>query len=153
VSGQVPSDRKGLTIDATTRAQIPRHPGDMDLSFEQVCDRLSALEGRRVHVRVAERSEPEMLLATFEGPLGSLSSEKHPALFWPVGGPESRAACEEPGFAPAAKDRRARSPRGPAHQGERVVTHGTETQLARVRPWERAEEIAQHIRAAIAARN
>ena len=35
-------------------------------------------------VRVVERSDPEMLLAVFEGNLGVLSHSKHPALFWPV---------------------------------------------------------------------
>lgn len=34
-----------------------------------------------------------------------------------------------------------------------MLVHGVETQLVRVRPWERAEEIAQHIRAGMAARN
>jgi hypothetical protein len=85
-------------MDATTRGQIPSHPGDIDLSFEQVCDRLSALEGQGVHVRVVERSDPEILVATFEGPLGAQSGEKHPALFWPVGGPQRSEHHEEPGF-------------------------------------------------------
>ena len=35
-------------------------------------------------VRVVERSDPEMLLAVFQGNLGALSDAKHPALFWPV---------------------------------------------------------------------
>lgn len=64
--------------------QIRRHPGDIDLSWEQVRDALGALEGSRVTVRVVERSDPEMLLAVFQGNLGVLSHAKHPALFWPV---------------------------------------------------------------------
>src|SRR4051794_27439009 len=48
------------------------------------------------------------------------------------------------------------SPRGSgdAKRGElRMVVEGDEARLARVRPWERAAEIAEHITAAIAARN
>jgi len=37
-----------------------------------------------VTVRVVERSEPETLLAVFQGKLGVLSHAKHPALFRPV---------------------------------------------------------------------
>jgi hypothetical protein len=33
-----------------------------------------------------------------------------------------------------------------------MLVRGSETRLARVRPWERTAEIAQHITAAIAAR-
>jgi hypothetical protein len=54
------------------------------LTWEQVRDALEALAGSRVAVRVVERSDPEMLLAIFEGHLGALSHSKHPALFWPV---------------------------------------------------------------------
>jgi hypothetical protein len=43
---------------------------------------------------------------------------------------------------------------GDAKRGElTMVVKGGEARLARVRPWERAAEIAQHITAAIAARN
>jgi hypothetical protein len=43
---------------------------------------------------------------------------------------------------------------GDAKRGELAMwLNGAETQLARIRPWERAEDIAQHIRAAIASRN
>jgi hypothetical protein len=43
---------------------------------------------------------------------------------------------------------------GDAKRGELTMRgQGGETQLARVRPWERAAEIAEHITAAIAARN
>jgi hypothetical protein len=70
---------------------IPRHPSDIDLTFEQIRDALGALEQSGVTVRIVERTDPEMLLAVFRGKLGVLSHEKHPALFWPVcpsGGPE-----------------------------------------------------------------
>jgi hypothetical protein len=55
-----------------------------DLTWEQARDALGAMAGSRVTVRVVERSDPEMLLAVFEGNLGVLSDAKHPALFWPV---------------------------------------------------------------------
>jgi hypothetical protein len=43
---------------------------------------------------------------------------------------------------------------GDAKRGElTMLVKGGETRLARVRPWERAAEIAEHITAAIAARN
>jgi hypothetical protein len=43
---------------------------------------------------------------------------------------------------------------GDAKRGElTMLSGGVDTQLARIRPWERAEEIAQHIRAAISARD
>jgi len=43
---------------------------------------------------------------------------------------------------------------GDAKRGELIMAvHGGETRLVRVRPWERAEEIADHIGAAIAARS
>jgi hypothetical protein len=76
---------------------IPRHPGDVDLTWEQIRDALGALEGARVTVRVVERSDPEMLMTVFQGNLGMLSHEKHPALFWPVrpsGGLEPADALE-----------------------------------------------------------
>ena len=65
------------------------------LTWEQVRDALGAMAGSRVTVRVVERSDPEILLAVFEGNLGVLSHSKHPALFWPVG-PSDHA--ESPGF-------------------------------------------------------
>jgi hypothetical protein len=64
--------------------QIPRHPDDIDLTWERVRDALAALEGSRVTVRVVERSDPEMLLAAFRGSLGAVDHAKPPALFWPV---------------------------------------------------------------------
>jgi hypothetical protein len=43
---------------------------------------------------------------------------------------------------------------GDARRGDvALVVHDAEAQLARDRPWERAEDIAQHIEAAIAARH
>lgn len=71
--------------------QMPRHPDDIDLTWEQVRDALVALQGSSVNVRVLERGDPETLLAVFQGNLGALNDAKHPALFWPVcpsGGPQ-----------------------------------------------------------------
>ena len=76
------------------------------MTWEEVRDALGTLAGSRVSVRVVERSDPEMLLAIFEGHLGVLSHSKHPALFWPVcpsGGQEpvreaQRCLFETPGF-------------------------------------------------------
>ncbi len=65
-------------------AQIPRHPDDVDLTWEQVHDALAALAGSRVAVRVVERGNPEILLAAFQGDLGAVDHAKPPALFWPV---------------------------------------------------------------------
>lgn len=81
-------------------AEIPRHTGDIDLSWAQARDALGAFEGSRVTVRVVERSEPETLLAVFQGNLGVLSHEKHPALFWPVcsSGGHMETPVETPGF-------------------------------------------------------
>jgi hypothetical protein len=71
------------------------------------------MAGSGVTVRVVERSDPEVLLAVFEGNLGVLSHSRHPALFWPVcpsGGQEpvdaqdadhfrrDRLHAETPGF-------------------------------------------------------
>ena len=66
---------------------MPRHPDDVDLTWEQVRDAIRALEGARVSVRLVERGDPEMLLAVFEGTLGALSRAKDPTLFWPCGSP------------------------------------------------------------------
>jgi hypothetical protein len=62
----------------------PRHPDDVDLTWEQVRDAIRALEGARVSVRIVERGDPETLLAVFEGTLEALSRAKDPTLFWPV---------------------------------------------------------------------
>jgi hypothetical protein len=64
--------------------QMPRHPGEIVLTWEQVRDALHALEGSSVAVRVVERGEPELLVAAFNGTLGALSTAKHATLFWPV---------------------------------------------------------------------
>jgi hypothetical protein len=61
-----------------------RHPDDIDLTWDQTRDALRALEGSRVHIRVVERSDPEVLLVCFQGNLGALGHSKHPAFFWPV---------------------------------------------------------------------
>jgi hypothetical protein len=74
--------------------QIPRHPDDIDRTWEQVRDALGALEGSCVAVRLVERGDPEILLAVFRGKLGAPSQAKHPALFWPV--------CPSPGREAAA---------------------------------------------------
>jgi hypothetical protein len=88
-------------------SQMPRHPDDIDLTWEQVRDALIALEGSRVAVRLIERSDPEMLLAVFQGTLGALDQAKHPALFWPVclsGELEPAAAQDTDGHAPRDRD-------------------------------------------------
>jgi hypothetical protein len=64
--------------------QTPRHPDDVDLTWEQIRDAIRTLEGARVSVRIVERGDPEMLVAAFEGTLGALSHAKDPTLFWPV---------------------------------------------------------------------
>ncbi len=68
-------------------AQMPRHPDDSDLTWEQVSAALAALKGSGVAVRVVERSDPETLLAVFKGVLGGQGHEKHPAAFWAVVAP------------------------------------------------------------------
>ena len=78
-----------------------RHPGDIELTWEEVCDALAALEESLVTVRVVERGEPEMLLAVVAGHLGAMSRSKHPALYWPVetpGGASHPETFEEGGF-------------------------------------------------------
>ena len=64
--------------------QTPRHPQDIDLTWEQVRDAVRALEGARVSVRLVGRGDPETLVAVFKGTLGALSRAKEPTLFWPV---------------------------------------------------------------------
>jgi hypothetical protein len=77
--------------------QMPKHPDDIDLTWEQVRDALRALEGSHVTVRVVGRSDPEMLLSVFQGNLGALGHAKHPALFWPVclSGEQEPAAAQD----------------------------------------------------------
>jgi hypothetical protein len=64
--------------------QMPRHPHDIDLTWEELRDALRELEGSSVTVRIVERSDPEVLLAAFWGTLGALGTAKLPTLFWPV---------------------------------------------------------------------
>jgi hypothetical protein len=68
--------------------RIPRHPGDVELTWETTCEAIDALEGSAVVVRIVESATPEMLVAVADGTLGPLSRAKHPALFWPVDAPE-----------------------------------------------------------------
>jgi hypothetical protein len=76
---------------------MPRHPGDIDLTWEQVRDALRALEGSGVAVRVVERGDTEVLVAAFNGTLGALSTAKHATLFWPVilSGAQRPAAAQD----------------------------------------------------------
>lgn len=90
--GQTPPSGSALTSPSRSRdhtneahvIQMPRHPGDIDLSWEQVREALRALEGSSVAVRVIERGDPEVLVAAFNGTLGALSTAKGATLFWPV---------------------------------------------------------------------
>lgn len=91
--GRGRGDRNGAHI-----TQMSRHPGDIDLTWEQVRDALRALEGSSVAVRVVERGEPEVLIAAFNGTLGALSTAKHATLFWPV----TLSGQERPPGAPEA---------------------------------------------------
>ena len=78
-----------------------RHPGDIELTWGEVCNGLAALKGSPVTMRVVERGQPEMLLTVMAGRLGAMSRSKHPALFWPVETPGSVAepeTFEEGGF-------------------------------------------------------
>jgi hypothetical protein len=70
------------------------------LSFEETQQRLTALVGSRVSVRIVERTQPENLLAVFEGVLGALSTEKAPSRFWPLetGLGERELAAERSGI-------------------------------------------------------
>jgi hypothetical protein len=91
--------RLGRRAAATHDGRIVRHRGDLELTWEQACAALAALEGSRVTVRVVESSNPEMLVAVSDGTLGPLSRSKHPAFFWPLDAPEGdRARGEEHGF-------------------------------------------------------
>ena len=91
--------RLGRQAAATRDGRIARHRGDLELTWDQACAALAALEGSWVSVRVVESTFPEMLVGVAEGILGRLTRSKHPAYFWPVdrrdGDP---AGGEEPGF-------------------------------------------------------
>jgi hypothetical protein len=80
--------RRGRQAAALRDGRIPRHPGDVELTWATTCEAIEALEGSAVVVRIVESSTPEMLLALADGTLGPLSHAKHPALFWPVDAPE-----------------------------------------------------------------
>jgi hypothetical protein len=54
------------------------------LSLEETRQALTALVGSRISVRIVERTQPENLLAVFEGVLGAVSTEKAPSRFWPL---------------------------------------------------------------------
>jgi hypothetical protein len=91
--------RRGRQSAAIRDGRIPRHPGDVELTWKQACDAVAALEGARVIVGVVEGSAPESLLAAADGALGPLSRAKHPALFSPLDQSErDEASREEPGL-------------------------------------------------------
>lgn len=91
--------RLGRRAAATRDGRIARHWGDLELTWEQACAAVAALEGSRVTVRVVESTNPEMLMVVTEGILGPLSRAKHPAYFWPVDAREGdRGAGEGHGF-------------------------------------------------------
>ena len=60
--------------------QVARRP----LDYKALRDALAGLVGSRVSIRVVERTDPERLLAVFEGVLGPESDEKAPSAFWPL---------------------------------------------------------------------
>jgi len=92
--------RRGRQPGPKPNLVIPRHPGDVELTWDQTRDAIAALEGSAIVVRIVESATPEVLLAVADGTLGPLTHAKHPALFWPVDprehGRERRA--EERGF-------------------------------------------------------
>jgi hypothetical protein len=91
--------RRGRQSAAIGDGRIARHPDDVELTWEQACDAVAALEGARVIVRVVEGSAPESLLAAADGALGPLSRANHPALFWPLDQSEHDGARrDEPGL-------------------------------------------------------
>jgi hypothetical protein len=107
-----PTPEPAAASDVHT-ARIPRHPDDIDLTWEQAGDALRALEGSHVAVRVVERSDPEVLLAAFTGTLGALDHAKDPAWFWPVclAGEHEPAAAQDAAV-PFARDRNHREDMG-----------------------------------------
>lgn len=54
------------------------------MTFEQAEAALQGLVGSRVSVRIVERTEPERLIAVYEGVLCPPSAEKPPSRFWPL---------------------------------------------------------------------
>ncbi|MDQ2894775.1 MAG: hypothetical protein M3Y09_03905 [Actinomycetota bacterium] len=87
-------------MDATTAAADPRHTQTLELSWDEVVQALTALQGTRVAVRVVQRGEPETLVAVFRGHLGTSRAGKRPTLFWPVsaGAEDELGTVEETGI-------------------------------------------------------
>ena len=54
------------------------------MTFEATEEALGRLVGSRVSVRIVERTEPERLVAVYEGVLRAPSAEKAPSRFWPL---------------------------------------------------------------------
>lgn len=72
----------------------------LELSWEEVVEALTALEGTRVAVRIVERSDPETLVAVFRGQLQAPTHGKRPTIFWPVraAGEAQRGDVEDTGI-------------------------------------------------------
>jgi hypothetical protein len=91
--------RRGRQVAALRDGRIPRHQGDVELTWDGAREAIEALEGSAVVVRIVESSTREVLLAIAGGTLGPLSHAKQPALFWPVDAPQhDPAQAEERGF-------------------------------------------------------
>src|SRR3954447_287885 len=73
-----------IGVDREKIRSMPRHPHDIDLTWEELGDALRRLEGSSVAVSVVARTVPEVLLAAFKGTLGALDTAKGATLFWPV---------------------------------------------------------------------
>ncbi len=71
-------------MEATPTSADPHHTQTLELSWEEVVQALTELEGSRVVVRIVEHSEPERLVAVFRGHLRAPTHGKDPTLFWPV---------------------------------------------------------------------
>ncbi len=71
-------------VEVTDTPADPHHTQTLELSWDEVVQALTALEGSRVAVRVVQRSEPETLVAVFHGHLGAPTQGKQPTVFWPV---------------------------------------------------------------------
>jgi hypothetical protein len=54
------------------------------MTFEETEEALGRLVGSRVSVRIIERTQPERLVAVYEGVLCAPSGEKAPSRFWPL---------------------------------------------------------------------
>ena len=73
-----------------------RGPVDKPLSNDAFAAALDAWAGSEVAVRVVVQ-ERELLMVA-HGYLGGRSSEKRPALFWPLSAPEGHEHAEHPGI-------------------------------------------------------